>query len=261
MTSDLFNNDCLEQMKQIPDGSVDMVLCDLPYGVLNKNNPSAKWDSVIPVESLWEQWLRVCKDNAAIVLFAQGMFSATLMMSQPRLWRYNLIWNKNRSTGFLNANRMPLRSHEDILVFYRSQPTYNPQKYKAEKGKESHSRGVYKEFKNQCYGGFNFVEDGDLSIKFPKSIIDIPREPPTELVHPTQKPVKLCSWLIKSYTNEGDTVLDNCMGSGTTGISCVETNRCFIGIEKDEKYFGIASKRINEAKSKMNQGELFNETV
>lgn len=135
----IYNEDCLKGMKRIPDGSVDCIICDLPYGVLNKTAEGGSWDSVIPFEPLWEQYKRVIKDNGAIVLFAQGMFTAQLMMSQPKLWRYNLIWDKiNRVTGFLNANRCPLRIHEDIVVFYKQQPTYNPQ---FTKGTPSHSRG------------------------------------------------------------------------------------------------------------------------
>lgn len=258
MTTDLKYGDCLEQMDTIADSSVDMVLCDLPYGCLNASNPSAHWDSVIPIEPLWTQYLRVCKPNAAIVLFAQGLFSAKLMLSKPDLYRYSLVWDKVRVSGFLNANRMPLRSHEDILVFYRELPTYNPQIRDAPIGYETHSKGrVDKDMTNSCYGDFHMTEDCDLTKKYPKSIITVPREPPTEIVHPTQKPIELCEWLINSYTNEGETVLDNTMGSGTTGIACVRTNRNFIGIEKDEKWFGVAQKRIEKQRESGVQLRLF----
>jgi site-specific DNA-methyltransferase (adenine-specific)/modification methylase len=256
MNWDIKLGDCKEIMSTIPDNSVDMILTDLPYDVLNKNNPSVQWDKIIPIDKLWEHWLRICKENAPIVLFGQGMFTSLLMMSQPKLWRYNLIWNKRRSTGFLNAKKMPLRSHEDILVFYRKQPTYNPQMTKALPGEETHSRGKVKDFTNRCYGKFNFAENKDLTMKFPKSIIDIPKEAPTKLVHPTQKPVKLCAWLIKTFTNEGDTVLDNCMGIGSTGIACVQTNRNFIGVELCPEYFDKAKELLQKEQSKCKQMEI-----
>ena len=139
----IYNKDCLIGMKDIPDKSIDAIICDLPYGVLNRQNKSAQWDNIIPIEPLWEQYERIIKDNGAIVLFAQGMFTAQLMMSNPKLWRYNLIWDKiNRSTGFLNANKCPLRIHEDIVVFYKSQPTYNPQFYIGEKNHKRGGRGT-----------------------------------------------------------------------------------------------------------------------
>lgn len=256
MQNNLLLGDCLAEMEHIPDRSVDMLLTDLPYGVLNKKNENAKWDSQIPLEPLWEQWLRVCKPNTAIILFAQGMFTAKLMMSRPDLWRYNLIWDKGRCSGFLNANRMPLRSHEDIVVFYRELPTYNPQRTKALPGEESHSKGrTDKELKNQCYGEFRMTEDGDLTMKHPKSVLHFQKEPPTEIVHPTQKPVELLRWLIRSYTNKGETVLDCTMGSGSTGVACVWEERNFIGIEKDEKWFEVAKERIAKAETTPKQEE------
>lgn len=257
----LYNCDCLEVMKDIPDKSVDMVLCDLPYGVLKKDNPNAQWDRIIPFEPLWEQYEHIIKDNAAIVLFGQGMFTAKLMMSNPKLWRYNLILDKCRVTGFLNANRMPMRCHEDICVFYKSLPTYNPQ---MEIGKPNHPQGngVHKET-NNCYGkyktgrcydydkGIKKVEPTRPNEKFPKSIIRIRKEHETKVFHPTQKPVALLEYLIRTYTNEGDTVLDNTMGSGSTGVACVNTGRNFIGIELDKQYFDIARKRINQSEAQL----------
>lgn len=242
----LHKGDCLEIMKSIPDKSVDMILCDLPYGVLNKSNQSAKWDCVIPFDKLWEQYERVIKDNNAIVLFGQGMFSAKLMLSNERLWRYNLIWDKVMPSGFLNSNRMPLRVHEDVCVFYKKLPTYNPQMEKCEPHKRNHSKGnLLKPQTNSCYG--NFVETPTIisDEKFPKSIIQISKEHCNgKFYHPTQKPVALLKYLIKTYTNEGETVLDNCMGSGSTGVACKNTNRNFIGIELNDEYFEIAKQRI-----------------
>lgn len=245
----IYNEDCLEGMKRIDDKSVDCIICDLPYEVLNKKNENAKWDTVIPFDKLWEQYNRIIKDDGAILLFGQGMFTAQLMMSNPSMWRYNLIWKKgNRSTGFLNAKRMPLRIHEDIAVFYKKLPTYNPQKVK---GAKNHSRGYMKnEQKNQCYGDFDpRGSKDDLSgMKYPTSIIDVDKEH-GKTFHPTQKPVELISYLVKTYTNEGDLVLDNCMGSGTTAVACIREKRNFVGFEMNEEYFSKATKRINEEKS------------
>ena len=251
----IYNEDCLEGMKRIPDGSVDCIICDLPYEVLNKSNENAKWDTIIPLDRLWEQYNRVIKDNGAIVLFCQGMFTAQLMVSNPSMWRYNLIWKKgNRTTGFLNAKRMPLRNHEDIAVFYKKLPTYNPQKTK---GAVNHSRGLMKnEQKNQCYGNYDPTNSkGDLSgLKYPTSVIDIDKEHDGSNFHPTQKPVELISYLVKTYTNEGDLVLDNCMGSGTTAIACIKEKRHFIGFELSKEYYDKAVKRI---KAEQSQPTLF----
>lgn len=233
-------------MNHIKDKSVDMILTDLPYGVLNKNNPSAKWDSIIPLDLLWNQYKRVIKDNGAIVLFGQGMFTAQVMMSNPRWWRYNLVWDKELTTGFLNAHRMPLRSHEDIMVFYNKLPTYNPQ---MTEGKPLHARGnAYKskDNTNRTYGDFEPTDDirKGSTEKFPKSVLHFPKPHPSTVLHSAQKPVLLLEWLIKTYTNEGETVLDSCMGVGSTGIACKNTNRDFIGIELDDKFFEIAKKSL-----------------
>lgn len=242
----LYNGDCLVEMNHIQDGSVDLILTDLPYGVLNKDNPNAKWDSIIPLDLLWNQYKRVIKDNGAIVLFGQGMFTAQVMMSNPRWWRYNLIWDKELTTGFLNAHRMPLRSHEDIMVFYNKLPTYNPQ---MTEGKPLHGRGsAYKskDNTNRTYGDFEPTEDirKGSTEKFPKSVLHFPKPHPSTVLHSAQKPVPLLEWLIKTYTNEGDVVLDSCMGVGSTGIACKNTNRDFIGIELDSKFFEIAKKSL-----------------
>lgn len=247
---DLKCGDCLELMKDIPAGSVDMILCDLPYGALNKGNPNAAWDKKLPLRSVWEEYARVTKDNAAIVMFASGMFTAELMQSNPKLWRYNLVWDKVAKTGFLNANKMPLKQHEDIVVFYKKAPTYNPQMTKCTPAKRNHSKGnMLSQPKNSCYGEFVAVPTIISDEKFPTSVIKIPREHRNgSFFHPTQKPVALLEWLIKTYTNPQDVVLDNCMGSGSTGVACVNTNRNFIGIEIDPNYFQIASRRIGASK-------------
>ena len=254
----IFNADCLEKMKDIPDGSVDAIITDLPYEVLHKNNPHAQWDRIIPFEPLWEQYERIIKDNGAIVLFAQGMFTAQLMMSNPKLWRYNLVWNKMRCTGFLNANRMPLRCHEDILVFYKQLPTYNPQMEELNGREPSHKHGNGKHSgTNQCYGNIRstHIEPKNPEKKFPRSIIDIKAiHCNEEQSHPTQKPVELIRYLIRTYTNEGETVLDSCCGSGTTAIAAIREKRNWICIEKSEEYFNIAKKRIE---NELNQPTLF----
>ena len=244
----LLHGDCLELMKKISDKSIDMILCDLPYGVTTKN----KWDNIIPFEPLWEQYNRIIKDNGAIILFGQDKFTAKCMLSNEKNHRYNLIWKKVLSSGFLNANRMPLREHEDIMVFYKKLPTYNPQKVK---GNPCHKKGKVvgkmndDNLQNNNYGNFKCVEtEGDM--KFPTSILEFSKPHPSVSVHPTQKPVELLEWLIKTYTNENEMVLDNCMGSGSTGVAAVNTNRNFIGIELDENYFNIAKERIESVVNK-----------
>jgi len=255
---ELMLGDCLERMQEIPDGSVDFICDDLPYGVLNSQSEGGKWDCVIPMEPMWEQFGRVLKPNGAVVLFAQGMFTAQLMMSQPKAWKYNLVYDKVRSSGFLNANRMPLRSHEDICVFYRELPTFNPQKVKCEPGKETHSRGkLDKAVTNTCYGKRVEVDTADKSMKCPGSILRFPKPPPSENVHPTQKPVDLCRWLIRTYTNEGDTVLDATAGSGTTAVAAVLEGRNVIAIEKEQKYYDVMCRRVKDAQETPRQGELW----
>lgn len=253
--NNIYNADCLEKMKEIPDGSIDLICTDLPYEVLHKNNPHAQWDRIIPFKPLWEQYERIIKDNGAIVLFAQGMFTAQLMMSNPKLWRYNLVWNKCRVTGFLNANRMPMRCHEDICVFYKSLPTYNPQ---YEDGEANHSRGNgnHKET-NSCYGKYKVDYKGrtcesvprvETTVpegkKLPRSIISIKKEHESTVLHPTQKPVELIRYLLRTYTNMGETVLDSCCGSGTTAIAAIREKRNFICIEKDLTFYEVAKERI-----------------
>lgn len=262
-TDKIYLGDCLEVMKDIPEGSIDMICTDLPYEVLHRDNPHAQWDRIIPFEPLWEQYERVIKPNGAILLFAQGLFTAQLIMSNVKLYRYTLVWDKMRCTGFLNANRMPLRCHEDIVVFYKQLPTYNPQMEDLNGREPSHpqGKGTHKDT-NQCYGkvkrtyktgrsydydkGIAKVAPTQPDKKFPLSIIRIRKEHETTTYHPTQKPVNLLRYLIRTYTNPGETVLDSCMGSGTTCIAAIKESRHYIGIERDRKYFAVAEKRIKE---------------
>ena len=228
-------------MKDIPDDSIDMILCDLPFGQTSRN----KWDVVIPFEPLWEQYRRIVKDNGAIVLFANGMFTAELMYSNKSMWRYNLIWEKTQPTGFLNAKKMPLRSHEDICIYYKGMPTYNPQKSTGHKRKVSKA-----EHKTNCKNTTDYGEHGlttyDSTERYPRSVLKFAKDSQKSALHPTQKPVALLEYLIKTYTNPGETVLDNCMGSGSVGVACLNTDREFIGIELDRRYFCIANERISK---------------
>ena len=240
---ELIQGYCLEKMKDIPDKSIDMILCDLPYGITQN-----KQDIIIPFDKLWEQYERIIKDNGAIVLFGQGLFFVDLINSNRKLFRYDLVWDKQLISGILNANRMPLRVHENIAIFYKKLPTYNPQ---CTEGKPLHSKGkayLDKEHKNENYGKFKMTDDSRAGSKqkHPKSIISFPKPHPSIAQHRTEKSIEMLGWLVSTYTNEGDTVLDNCMGSGTTGVACKNLNRSFIGIELDLEYFKIAEKRINE---------------
>jgi site-specific DNA-methyltransferase (adenine-specific) len=232
---DLRIGDCLEVMQTIADKSVDLILCDLPYGTTQN-----KWDSVIPFEPLWANYKRICR--GAIVLTAQPPFDKVLGASNLGMLRYEWIWHKTRATGHLNAKLQPMKTHENVLVFYDKQPTYNPQ------GLVRKSVPTIR--KGGDNGGNYGKSDKDSLQEFenyPRSIIGIASEGKT--VHPTQKPVALMEYLIRTYTNEGDTVLDNCMGSGTTGVACANTGRKFIGIERDPSYFAIATNRIAGAQS------------
>ena len=229
----IYNMDCLEGMKRIPDKSVDMILCDLPYGTTMN-----KWDSIIPLDKLWEQYERVIKDNGAIVLTAQTPFDKVLGVSNLKMLKYEWIWEKESGTGFLNAKKMPLKNHENILVFYKKLPTYSPQMrtgfkpYTVKKGHHGTNYGTDV--------GAITVSNGE---RYPLTVLKENRD--KERLHPTQKPVALFEYLIKTYTNEGETVLDNCMGSGTTAIACMNTNRNYIGFELDEGYYEAAIKRID----------------
>ena len=236
--NEIHQGDCLELMKHIPDKAIDAIISDLPYGTT-----ACSWDTIIPFEPLWKQYKRIIKDNGAIVLTASQPFTSALVMSNPDWFKYDLIWDKELATGFLNANRMPLRSHEEVLVFYKSQPIYNPQKNIGEK---NHSRGKNKCKTNNLYGYHKIAEDNFTELKHPKSVLNIRKEHPSKTIHPTQKPVALFEYLIKTYTSEGDLVLDNCAGSGTTGVACKRINRNYILIEKEEKYCSIARERLRQ---------------
>ena len=231
--------DCLELMKDIPDGSIDMILCDLPYGT-TKN----KWDSVIPFEPLWEQYNRVIKDNGAIVLFSQMPFTVDLVASNYKYFRYEWIWEKLSASGHLNANRMPMKKHENILVFYKKLPTYNPQFTEGKPYVATYS--TYSSNYGKQKDNVTTINDGK---RYPVDIIKFNND---RDLHPTQKPVELLEYLIKTYTNEGEVVLDNCMGSGSTCVACVNTNRHYIGFEKEPKYYDIACKRLDEAEGVKN---------
>lgn len=237
-SNSLIMGDCLDIMPLIEEKSIDMILCDLPYG-----RTQNKWDAVIPFDELWWNYNRIIKDNGVIALFADGMFMAELMVSNKKMWKYNIVWDKVLISGFLNANKQPLRSHEEIVIFYNKQPTYNPQKVK---GNPNHSKGTSQKNTNNNYGKFNIVDNreelGDM--KHPKSIWTFQKPHPSKMIHPTEKPLDCIENLIKTYTNEGDLVLDNCMGSGTTCLGAKNLNRRFIGIEKEEKYFDLAVSRI-----------------
>lgn len=228
--------DCLEGMKEIEDGSIDMILCDLPYGTT-----ACKWDTIIPFEPLWEQYMRIIKSNGAIVLTANQPFTSNLISSNYKLYKYNWVWLKSYSTGFMNANKAPLKSHEDICVFYKKLPVYKPQGVV-----EINKKTVRKKDKESTIYSDMRLKEGEYTQKYtnyPKDVIITAKKEKT--IHPTQKPVALFEYLIKTYTNEGDLVLDNCIGSGTTAIAALNTNRNFIGFELDKGYFDIANQRID----------------
>lgn len=237
---ELKQGNCLELMKDIPSHSIDMILCDLPYGTT-----SCKWDIIIPFEPLWEEYKRIIKNNGAIALFGKQPFTSFLIQSNLKWWRYELIWEKEKGTDFGNANRKPLNAHESIQIFYNKQPTYNKQMLPGQPYTK-------KNYRNNDEEDLNFKSDNsgvwvNKGERTPITVLKFARDnihKGTNL-HPTQKPVKLLEWLIKSYTNENELVLDNCMGSGSTGVACINTNRNFIGYELEPNYFEIAQNRIN----------------
>ena len=238
----IYNEDCIEGMKKIEDKSVDMILCDLPYGIT-----ACKWDTIIPLEPLWEQYERAIKDNGAIVLTASQPFTSKLVMSNPKIFRYDITWDKVAVSNPFLANKRPLRSHEDILIFYKKQPTYNKQMRVGTKRK----RGVSKsKWTTGTLGNSSLPNSGDdtSNLKNPNTVLTISNANKINRLHPTQKPVTLFEYLIKTYTNEGETVLDNCMGSGTTAIACINTNRNYIGFEMDEEYYKASLDRIEKHK-------------
>ncbi|MBQ6758017.1 MAG: site-specific DNA-methyltransferase [Selenomonadaceae bacterium] len=238
----IYNGDCLELLKELPDGSVDMILDDLPYGTTD-----CAFDRRLPFEPMWEEFLRVTKHNAAIVLFSQMPFGAELIMSQRKLFRYEWIWEKSLGVGFLNAKKMPLRCHENILVFYRQLPTYNPQFTKGKPYKCA-PRTFSANYANQR----PTIQESD-GRRYPRDCIFYDT---VQDLHPQQKPTDLLEYLIRTYTNEGELVLDATMGSGSTGVACMNTKRRFVGIELEKKYYDIAQERIEKALALKRQ-ELF----
>ena len=248
----LYKGDCLEIMKEIPDKSIDMILCDLPYGTT-----ACKWDVVIPFDKLWEQYNRIIKDNGAIVLFGSEPFSSLLIASNIKNFKYDLIWEKTGSSGFLNAKKMPLRSHEGIYVFYKKPPTYNPQKWKVQEEKIDKRKTFNYSYAKEgnVYNSskpFKTMVKKDDGTRYPRSIIKVNNRIGKQ-IHPTQKPVELLEYLILTYSNESETILDNCMGSGSTGVACINTGRKFLGIEKDDTYFDIAKERIENTYNELSK--------
>ncbi len=243
----LYNNDCLESMTEIPDNHIDMVFCDLPYGTTRNF-----WDNIIPFDALWENYDRIVKDTGVVVLTSQQPFTSKLIMSNLSNFRYEWIWEKNKSTGHLNANKMVMKSHENVCIFYKKSPTYNPQRttghkpFNAVKSKKNIERP--NELRNYGHIEQTLEYKGGATDRHPRSIQKFPvinNDNPNKW-HPTQKPEKLIEYFIKTYSNENDIVLDNCMGSGSTGIACLETNRKFVGIESNDKYFNLAKKWIED---------------
>ena len=246
-TNRIYQGDCLELMKQIEDKSIDLILCDLPYGVTQ--NPD---DKIIDLKLLWEQYKRILKEDGTIILTSQQPFTTDLINSNREMFKYELIWHKKLPSGFLNANRQPLRVHENILVFYKKIGTYNPQKVKGEK---NHSKGSMKTDVNKNYGKYGKVDNteslGDM--KHPKSIISFMKPHPSKAKHPTEKPIELAGWIVKTYSKEGDLILDNCIGTGWTAISCKNLGRNFIGIDLNMDYVKIAQERL----TKIDGGKFF----
>lgn len=251
--NNVIEGDSIEVMSRIPDNSIDMVLADLPYGTTQN-----KWDSVIPLEDLWQEYNRVVKDDGAMVFTASGLFTAQLMMSNPKNYKYKIVWEKSKPTNFLNAKIQPLRKHEDILVFYRKQPVYNPQMTKG----EAYSKGIRKDQLTGSYGNFNPVLIESSGERYPVDVIYFKTaETEGKVVHPTQKPIELARYLIRTYSNSGDVILDNTCGSGSFLVAALLEGRNFIGIEKNEDvalfknnevdYVEISKKRIVDTYEKM----------
>ena len=243
MTVKLLKGDCLELLSDIPDNSIDLILADLPYGMTHN-----KWDSAIPLEPLFDHYQRIIKQHGAVLLFGMGLFGARLMMSAPKQmpYRYDWVWEKTKPVGFLNAKKMPLRAHENIYVFYKHLPTYRPQMRFGFKPYKNH---YVKDKSGDNYGqtSGNYTPRQSAGERLPIDMIKFSSENNSNSVHPTQKPVDLLEYLIKTYTNEGMTVLDNTMGSGSTGVAAVNLNRNFIGMELDDFYFSVAKERIEKA--------------
>jgi len=240
----IYNEDCLEGMKRIPDGSIDMILADLPYQAT-----ANKWDSIIPFKPLWEQYERIIKDRGAIALTAQTPFDKKLGYSNLKLLRYEWIWDKKLGSGSLNAKKVPLKRHENILIFYKKAPTYNPQMRKGRYRNKSTSKPSSN---SGNYGEIKHVKDNYNDDYYPTSILEFSNANVRGRLHPTQKPVALFEYLIKTYTNEGETVLDNVMGSGTTAIACMNTERNYVGFELDETYYEKSLERIENHVQQLN---------
>lgn len=236
----IVEGDCLEVMKGIPSGTIDMVLADPPYGTTQ-----CKWDSVIDLELMWQELKRIIKPRGVIILTAAQPFTSVLTCSNLKMFKYDLVWEKPNATGFLNAKKMPLRAHESALVFYNKLPTYHPQMTHGHERKKTKRKTV----NSECYGkAFNLTEY-DSTSRYPRSVQKFSSDKQKGSFHPTQKPVEFMEWLIKSYTNPHDTVLDFCMGSGTTGVAAVRNGRQFIGIEQDNHYLNIAKNRIEQERT------------
>jgi site-specific DNA-methyltransferase (adenine-specific) len=235
----VYNMDCLEGMKLIKDKSIDLIFCDLPFGTTQN-----KWDTIIPFEPLWREYKRIIKDNGAIVLFAQGIFTSKLMLSNEKMFKYKIIWEKSKATNFLNAKKQPLRKYEELLVFYKKQPTYNPQF----KEGTPYNKGVRKDQQTGSYGEFQPVEvKSEDGKRYPTDIVYFKTaESEGDVIHPTQKPIALCEYIIKTFTNENDLILDNCMGSFSTAIASLKNNRKYIGFEKEKKYIDLGYERLNK---------------
>ena len=246
----LYNGDCLVEMNNIPDKSIDCIICDLPYGTT-----ACSWDIVIPFDKLWEQYNRIIKDNGAIILFGQEPFSSYMRISNIKNYKYDLIWEKESFTNFMQVKKRFGKTTENISIFYKEQPTYNPQMYK-HNGKPVSNKysEKSKRFKSittaNSNGNLSLYEYKDNGLRYPKDILKFNRVNKRDVQHPTQKPIELLEYLIKTFSNEGDLILDNTMGSGSTGVASVNTNRNFIGIEMNEEYYNIATDRINEALNK-----------
>ena len=233
----LYHGDCLKLMKDIPDESVDMILTDPPYGVTR-----CVWDKVQPFEPMWEEYRRIIKPNGCIAIFAGEPFSSALVQSNLKMYRYELIWKKDIHSDFLNANRKPLKIHDKIQIFYKKQPIYNPQ---MTSGKAYNNRGIKRE--SECYGKmYSYEAKSEITERYLSTVLEFKREVG---IHSTQKPVPLLAWLIRTYTDADDVVLDSFMGSGSTGVACVQEGRRFIGIEQKRRYFEIAQRRIEEVRA------------
>jgi len=245
MSTILHNDDMFAILPTLGDGSIDLLLTDFPYGTLNKRN---EWDTIIDYEVFWREANRVCKPNAAVISTAAQPFTSVLIASNYQHFKYTMVWEKSKATGYLNAKKQPMRAHEDIVVFYRKQPTYNPQMTQGnpyDKGKavrDTEAYGVQTEAVHV---------KNDTGMRYPRSVQYFKTAESEGKYHPTQKPVELYRWLVRTYSNEGDTVLDPCMGAGTTGIAATLENRNFIGIERDSEYFERSSSRIHTGRLPM----------